>query len=129
MNTLPKKPIQLLNEFVQKHPILLQSALPPSEQNNTNYSFDLNTTLFHGPYWSGTYLRVEQQQADKPKFYVMWNPSDPNYIGIQFYNSTNNDVYYLEIDSTSVYLYDQTTSKSIHEYKITPENKLGEKTV
>ena len=59
MSTLPKEAIEVLNQWVEKHALLLPSAVPMQYESNNNYSFDPNNALFSGPFSGDNWLKVE----------------------------------------------------------------------
>jgi hypothetical protein len=90
INTLPMNAIKILNQFLESNDVILPLALP-EKYNNTSYSFDARSAVFHGPYRGFRdgveYLQVEQQQDDNSKFYIFWIASDPNTLSINFFRS------------------------------------------
>ena len=78
LDTLPKRAIKVLNQWLEKHAILLPSVVPP-KSTNIDYSFDINGSTFHGPFGDDSnWLQVEQKEKGKPKFYVWWVTDDPS---------------------------------------------------
>ena len=126
VDTLPKRAIDLVNQFVEKHPILLPSVIP-SQHDNTNYYFDISDTIFHGPYVLNHHVQIEMQQDDKPLFYVWWilvEPDIPDWIFINFMGNEVGVV--LGIGDYSIKFYDIRDGQYHDniEYDITLEGKI-----
>ena len=122
INTLPKTRIKILKQFIAKHEIFLPSMFPPGF-NLTNYSFDINSTIFHGPFCVSTNrYRVDHQQPDKPRFDVFWQSDDSNFLKIYFYkHNAGSSCYKLLMDSRTL------TFNGTTKYKITSDGNLGDK--
>lgn len=117
----------LMNQFVELHDIVLPSVFPTGYIHNKKF-FDLENCIFYGPYSNGTGYQIELCQPDKPKFCICWS-SESNLLQIGFYNSYDEQQYFIQINQNIIGLYNWTTCKPIFEYNITPNGKLAQKTV
>ena len=84
--------------------------------------------MFHGPFVSscGSWLQIEQQEDNKPKFHISWLIDDPTVLNIQFYDCSPNQIYVcsLEITSASVHLYDSNADERVYDYVIDSNMKI-----
>lgn len=126
LNTLPLEAIRVLDQFAQKHAILLPSAIPFGH-TTTDYSFDINNAIFHGPYGDDDRIQVEQQQTGMPQFYVKWSTNDDKHLDIEFFNHHGKSLYYFFVTSSYACLYDSCSGRI--EYEITSDGNLGKRTV
>ena len=63
LSTLPRSFVNLFNEFVEFHDIILPQVFPTGYIHNAEL-FDLDNCLFYGPYSNGNLFQVEQRQPD-----------------------------------------------------------------
>ena len=142
LKTLPRKLLKTLDLFIDIHGFFPDSYLSNYKQSGFlkatffsifsygKYNFDMNGAVFNGPFGNAECLLVEQQQADRPKFYFKWKPNDPTFLEVVFCDSTGEkNLYYIMIISSKVFLRDCTAMKRIHEYQIKDDGNLGEKII
>ena len=124
--TLPPSALRTFSEFIAKHQIISPSVLPAHIDHNT-YSFDWNSDIFNGPFVYQEYLFIEQQQADRPLFLIIWNPNTSKFLEFTFYNpfDKSTPLYSVCIDGSSTYLYDHITSRQSYRYYVNSDGSLG----
>jgi hypothetical protein len=80
MNSLPKKAIKALNQWLHRHSSFLFSAL---QSKNNSFSCS-NTDVFYGPFTDETgYLMIEEWSKN-PKMYITWDPDKSSMLEICF---------------------------------------------
>ena len=103
LHTLPRKAIEVLNQWLEQNAILLTTAVPSQSTNNTDYFFELSSATYHGPFTDGGgWLQIEQKQTDKPRFRFSWFTGCSSELYISFYNSSSTEVYRLDITSSCI---------------------------
>ena len=128
LDSIPKRTIKTLSQWTQKHQIFLESSLPKGADPN-KYFFDAQSSEFHGPFaHSDGRLRIEQQNPAKPRFIIMWNPSEPSYFSVYFLTPyCKSPKSFLVINSQYVNITDRASNKTLHHYKLNSDGSLGDK--
>jgi hypothetical protein len=63
LDTLPRNHINLLNQYLELHDIILPSVFPAGYIHNKEF-LDLDDCVFFGPYSLKNRFQVEQRQPD-----------------------------------------------------------------
>ena len=140
ISTLPEPNVlKTFKLFEGRHKIILPSVFLYEESdhlapknpyyldNNKGNILDWKNAVFNGPFESGTWLIVEQQQADMPLFELLWNTDDPYQLCVYFYSQSDkkNRKHSVQLDGYSVCLFDETTQQPIERYEVNLDGSLG----